>query len=33
MCDLVQKQQSYKLFNMIAYQFFSFKNVQAKNAI
>jgi len=31
--DFVEKQRSYRLFNMTAYQFFSVKNVQAENAI
>jgi len=31
--DSVEKQRSYKLFNMTAYQFFSIKNVQAENTI
>jgi len=31
--DSVEKQQSYRLFNMTTYQFFSIKNVQTENAI
>jgi len=34
-CDSVEKQRSYKLFNMnmTSYQFFSIKNVQTENDI
>jgi len=31
--DSVEKRQSYRLFNMTAYQFFSVKNVQATTPI
>jgi len=31
--DSVEKRQSYRLFNMTAYHFFSIKNVQAENAV
>jgi len=31
--DFVKQRRSYGVFNMTAYQFFSIKNVKAKNAI